>query len=160
MTKILGSSLNKSEVVPGMVFKKSVESNIIKVENAKIAVFTCPVDATSTETKGTVLIKTAAELTDFSRGEENLLVSIILNSVKSHPTNKNCTLGSRYPVWPDNETPKSSSLSGLNCRIIRILFRFSLLGNIDRKAYEVVDKYLLLNIRLSRYIYHSLSLKL
>jgi T-complex protein 1 subunit theta len=76
VTKILGSSLNKSEVVPGMVFKKSVESNIIKVDNAKIAVFTCPVDATSTETKGTVLIKTAAELTDFSRGEENLLVRI------------------------------------------------------------------------------------
>lgn len=73
VTKILGSSLNKSEVVPGMVFKKSVESNIIKVDNAKIAVYTCPVDMSTTETKGTVLIKTAAELTDFSRGEENLL---------------------------------------------------------------------------------------
>jgi T-complex protein 1 subunit theta len=53
----LGSSLYKSEVVPGMVFKKTVESNIIKVENAKIAVYTCPVDITTTETKGTVLIK-------------------------------------------------------------------------------------------------------
>ena len=31
----------------------------------------------TTETKGTVLIKTAAELTDFSRGEENLLVIFV-----------------------------------------------------------------------------------
>ena len=70
----MGSSLYKSEVVPGMVFKKTVDSNVIKVENAKIAVYTCPVDITTTETKGTVLIKSAAELTDFSRGEETLLV--------------------------------------------------------------------------------------
>jgi T-complex protein 1 subunit theta len=36
-------------------------------------IYTCPVDSNQTETKGTVLIKTAAELTDFSRGEECLL---------------------------------------------------------------------------------------
>jgi T-complex protein 1 subunit theta len=30
VTKILGSGLHKSEVVPGMVFKKTVESNVIK----------------------------------------------------------------------------------------------------------------------------------
>lgn len=57
----------------GMVFKKSVQSDVIKQENCKIAVFTCPVDQMQTETKGTVLIKTAKELTDFSRGEESLL---------------------------------------------------------------------------------------
>jgi len=77
VTKILGSGLHRSEVVPGMVFKKTLESNVIKAENAKIVIYTCPVDINTTETKGTVLIKTAAELQDFSRGEETLLESQI-----------------------------------------------------------------------------------
>ena len=42
-----------------------------------MAVFTCPVDTQATETKGTVLIKSADELVNFSRGEENLLESQI-----------------------------------------------------------------------------------
>lgn len=71
--KILGSGLNSSEVVQGMVFKRNVEGDITKKTNAKIAVFTCAIDIMQTETKGTVLIKTADELVNFSRGEENLL---------------------------------------------------------------------------------------
>jgi len=68
--KILGSGLFSSQVVQGMVFRRQAESNIIKKDNCKVAIFTCPVDALQTETKGTVLIKTAEELTNFSRGEE------------------------------------------------------------------------------------------
>lgn len=56
-----------------MVFKRQVEGDITKAMNAKIAVYTCAVDITQTETKGTVLIKSADELMNFSRGEENLL---------------------------------------------------------------------------------------
>lgn len=40
-------------------------------------VYTCPIDTQTTETKGTVLIKSADELMNFSRGEENLLESQI-----------------------------------------------------------------------------------
>jgi len=75
--KILGSSIQKSEVVQGLVFKRLVETAIIKKTNAKVAVFTCPVDIQQTETKGTVLIKTAKELMDFSQGEDALLESQI-----------------------------------------------------------------------------------
>jgi len=71
--KILGSGLQSSEVVQGMVFRRVCESNVTKQNNCKIAVYTCPVDALQTETKGTVLIKTAEELTNFSRGEETQL---------------------------------------------------------------------------------------
>jgi len=71
--KILGSGLHNSEVVQGMVFKRHVEGEVSNVEGAKIALFSCPVDITQTETKGTVLIKTADELMNFSRGEESLL---------------------------------------------------------------------------------------
>jgi len=71
--KILGSGLSKSEVVQGLVFKRNVESTIIKKSNAKVAVYSCALDVTQTETKGTVLIKSAKELKSFSAGEEALL---------------------------------------------------------------------------------------
>ncbi|XP_023014869.1 chaperonin containing TCP1 subunit 8 [Leptinotarsa decemlineata] len=71
--KVLGSGLLSSQVVQGMVFKRQVEGEITKAEKAKIALYSCAVDIMQTETKGTVLIKTADELMNFSRGEENLL---------------------------------------------------------------------------------------
>lgn len=71
--KIVGSAVQKSLVVQGMLFRRLVEGTITKAENAKVVVFTCPLDIASTETKGTVLIKTAAELMTFSQGEENML---------------------------------------------------------------------------------------
>lgn len=71
--KILGSTLYRSEVVNGMVFKRFVEGNTTGAVNAKIALYACPVDIIQTETKGTVLINSAEELKKFSRGEESLL---------------------------------------------------------------------------------------
>jgi len=75
--KILGSGISKIDLVQGMVFKRQIEGIITKVENAKVAVFTCPVDISSTETKGTVLIHSANELKSFSQGEEHLFESQI-----------------------------------------------------------------------------------
>lgn len=71
--KILGSGLYASQTINGMVFKRFVEGDITSMKNAKVALFSCPVDITQTETKGTVLIKTAEELKNFSKGEENML---------------------------------------------------------------------------------------
>ena len=71
--KVLGASLQQSEVVSGMVFKRLVESDIIRAEDAKIAIYACALDILQTETKGTVLLKNADELMSFSKGEENLI---------------------------------------------------------------------------------------
>jgi T-complex protein 1 subunit theta len=71
--KILGGGLGSSQVVQGMMFKRQVEGEVTKKNSAKIAVYTCAVDIIQTETKGTVLIKSADELLKFSRGEESLL---------------------------------------------------------------------------------------
>lgn len=71
--KILGSGVQQSHIVNGMVFKKYVEGAHGSVKNAKIAVFNCPIDVAATETKATVLIKNADELVNFSSGEEELL---------------------------------------------------------------------------------------
>jgi T-complex protein 1 subunit theta len=43
---------------------------ILKAENAKVGVFTCGIDIAQTETKGTVLMKNAEDLLNFSTGEE------------------------------------------------------------------------------------------
>lgn len=56
-----------------MVFKREVEGDVTSAKKAKVAVYSCPVDITQTETKGTVLIKSADELLNFSRGEESQL---------------------------------------------------------------------------------------
>lgn len=56
-----------------MVFKRETEGDVTNVTKAKIALFSCPVDISQTETKGTVLIKTAEELKNFSSGEETQL---------------------------------------------------------------------------------------
>ncbi|XP_043266576.1 T-complex protein 1 subunit theta [Venturia canescens] len=86
VTKILGAGLQSSQIIQGMVFKRHVEGDVTKKTSAKIAIFTCPVDVTQTETKGTVLIKTADELMNFSRGEESLLESQIQAIAKSGAT--------------------------------------------------------------------------
>ena len=50
---------------------------IKKVTKAKVAVFTCALDISQTETKGTVLIKNADEMLNFTRGEEKHLEKVI-----------------------------------------------------------------------------------
>lgn len=71
--KILGSGVLNSSVKQGMVIKREVEGTISKATKCKIALYSCPIDITTTETKGTVLIKSAEELKSFSKGEEDLL---------------------------------------------------------------------------------------
>jgi len=71
--KILGSGVTASSVLHGMVFKKEAEGDITSVKDAKIAVYSCPFDCMVTETKGTVLIKSADELMNFSKGEEDMM---------------------------------------------------------------------------------------
>jgi len=75
--KIVGGAVTSSKMVKGMMFKRLIESDINYVENAVIAAFSCPLDNMVTETKGTVLIKNADELMNFSKGEETMLEKTI-----------------------------------------------------------------------------------
>lgn len=75
--KSLGGSLDQSEVIKGMVIGRPLMSEIKSVKNAKIAVFQCSIQATESETKGTVMIKNAQELMDFSAGEEKEIEGLI-----------------------------------------------------------------------------------
>jgi T-complex protein 1 subunit theta len=70
VVKIMGGALEQSKVVKGMVFARSPEGNITKATKAKVGVFSCPIDISQTETKGTVLLHNAKEMMDFTKGEE------------------------------------------------------------------------------------------
>lgn len=81
--KILGSGVLNSSVMQGMVLKREVEGSVTKCSKCKIALYSCPIDISTTETKGTVLIKNAEELKNFSKGEEDLLEAQIKTIVDS-----------------------------------------------------------------------------
>ena len=76
VVKIMGGGLYKSEVVQGMVFGREPEGDVKRVTKAKVAVFTNPIDIAQTETKGTVLLKSAEEMLNFTRGEEKQLEKV------------------------------------------------------------------------------------
>ena len=77
VVKIMGGSLEQSKVVKGMVFGREPDGSVKKAKNAKVGVFSCPIDISQTETKGTVLLHNAKEMMDFTKGEENQLETII-----------------------------------------------------------------------------------
>ncbi|MCO5613793.1 hypothetical protein L7F22_068071 [Adiantum nelumboides] len=78
VVKIMGGSLSASRVVRGMIFAREPEGIIKRLpEGGKVAVFTCGLDISQTETKGTVLLHNAKELSTFSGGEEAQLSAII-----------------------------------------------------------------------------------
>lgn len=77
VVKIMGGSLDQSRVVKGMVFPKEPNGTVKKAKKAKVGVYTCPIDTSQTETKGTVLLHNAQEMLDFTKGEENQLETVV-----------------------------------------------------------------------------------
>lgn len=74
VVKIMGASLSQSEVIKGMVFPREPEGHIKNINGkSKVVAFTCPIDISTTETKGTVLLHNAKEMLEFSKGEEQQL---------------------------------------------------------------------------------------
>lgn len=75
--KILGSSVAASTLMEGYVAVRPVETVVTAVGNAKIAVYACGFEASSTEAKGTVLMKTADDLKNYNRSEEVKMADIV-----------------------------------------------------------------------------------
>lgn len=77
VVKVMGGSLENSRVVKGMVFGREPDGVVKNVTKAKVGVFSCPIDVSQTETKGTVLLKNAEEMVNYSKGEEERLEGAI-----------------------------------------------------------------------------------
>jgi T-complex protein 1 subunit theta len=77
VVKIMGGGLEQSRVVKGMVFGREPDGIVKQARKAKVGVFSCPIDTSQTETKGTVLLKNAQEMVDYTKGEEDRLETAI-----------------------------------------------------------------------------------
>jgi len=77
VVKIMGGAMEQSRVVKGMVFGREPDGTVKKASRAKVGVYSCPIDISQTETKGTVLLHNAKEMLDFTKGEESQLEQIV-----------------------------------------------------------------------------------
>lgn len=77
ISKLRGGNVTLSTVVKGMVILRDTEGLIKKAENAKVAVFGCGIEASSSEAKGTVLLKSAEDLLNYNKSEEKRMEEMI-----------------------------------------------------------------------------------
>lgn len=77
VVKILGGALNDSRVFNGMVINRPASGTITKAEKCKIACYSCAIEINGGETKGTVIIKNADDLLNFTKSEETYLDNMI-----------------------------------------------------------------------------------
>jgi T-complex protein 1 subunit theta len=75
--KLPGGTIDDSVVMKGIVVSRDTAGTIKRAEKAKVAVFGCGIEASATETKGTVLIRTAEDLLNYNKGEEKLMEDIV-----------------------------------------------------------------------------------
>jgi len=77
VAKLLGGSLPQSSVVRGLVLTRGAEGMVTRAINCKVAVFNNPLDPQYSDTKGTVLITKAEQLTSYNKSEEDVAKRLI-----------------------------------------------------------------------------------
>lgn len=83
VAKLIGGTIGDSAIVKGVVVQREPEGTIRRAEKAKIAVFGCSIEASSPETRGTVVIKTADELMAYNKSEEAMMEESIRGIAES-----------------------------------------------------------------------------
>ena len=83
LSLFLSRSSIDSEVVTGMVVKQLAHGIVKRVHNAKVCIFGCALESASTETKSTVVIKSAEELKAYNKGEEQAMEDAIMEVADS-----------------------------------------------------------------------------
>lgn len=81
--KVLGGHLGQSVCIKGFVAQRGVETTKTEADKAKIGVFASGIEASSTEAKGTVLMKTADDLKNYNKTEEAKMEDIIQGIAES-----------------------------------------------------------------------------
>lgn len=77
VAKLIGGTISQSVVIKGMVLPREAEGIIKRVDDAKVIVFGCGFEASASEAKGTVLIKSADELKNYNKSEERKMEEIV-----------------------------------------------------------------------------------
>jgi len=77
VTKIHGGNVKQSFVVEGMALTNRVAGTETSKEKAKVAVYAQGIELSGTETKGTVLLESAEQLMNYTKGEESRMDEFI-----------------------------------------------------------------------------------
>lgn len=77
VVKVLGGSQKDSQVIHGLAILRGSETTSHHVKDCKVAVFNCELQADSGDTKGTVVFKTADELLNYTKSEEEAMEKFI-----------------------------------------------------------------------------------
>ena len=77
IVKVPGGAPYASALVSGLALKRGVEGRVTSVEAARVAVYAQGFDTSGPETKGTVLIRSAAELEAYSSQEEAAVEALV-----------------------------------------------------------------------------------
>ena len=77
VTKLIGGSITDSQVMRGLVVQRDASGTVKRADKARVAVFGVGIEAADTETKGTVVLKSAEELKAFARSEEETMEEVI-----------------------------------------------------------------------------------
>lgn len=83
VAKLIGGTIGDSAIVKGVVVQREAEGTIKRAEKAKVVVFGCSIEASSPETRGTVVIKSAEELMSYNKSEEALMEETIRGVAES-----------------------------------------------------------------------------
>jgi len=83
VSKILGGTLMKTETMKGLVIVRNVEGSVTKCEKCNVAVYNCPLETQGAETSDQIVFKTADELLNCTKSEEENMEKIIKNIVDS-----------------------------------------------------------------------------
>ncbi|KAF7684355.1 T-complex protein 1 subunit theta [Astathelohania contejeani] len=74
--KVGTGTLEDSYVMEGLVFNRKPEGKV-GVKKGRTAIYNCPIDISRTETKGTVLLRNAEDLLNFSKNEEDEVKTLV-----------------------------------------------------------------------------------
>eukprot|EP00850_Spirogloea_muscicola_P004739 SM000020S06089 [mRNA] locus=s20:955321:958889:- [translate_table: standard] len=86
VAKLVGGGVHDCSVIRGLVLKSDAAGTIKRATKAKVAVFGGGVDTAATETKGTVLIESAAQLEGYAKTEEAKVEQLIREVAESGAT--------------------------------------------------------------------------
>lgn len=77
VAKIMGGTIHDSFVLNGLVVLRAPEGIINNLLTPRVAVYNAPLDPQNQDTKGTVLIKNASELLNYTKSEEDFAEKIV-----------------------------------------------------------------------------------
>ena len=83
VAKILGGNLMKSEVMKGLLVVRKTEGSIISCEKCNVGVYNCEFTTKGAETNDQVVFKTADELLNYTKSEEEHMEKIVKEIVDS-----------------------------------------------------------------------------